>query len=215
MGAKEAKRRMRNERRRITKVVENEETGEQEEVTDEEAMAEQENEMDEEEYEDKEDEPEQDMLKKAKANDPYNLCIKYNLSGMVPRFGLSAENFGENLKDGYQKVDVEGDPCEPLEAAQEYINEKFKEPKDVLTAAKFMVATQISRDPSIRKEVRDAFYDKATITVRPTKKGMKEIDENHNCYSMRYLKDKPIQTLKNDDWLKLMAAEEQKSITID
>ena len=95
--AKEAKRRMRNERRRITKVVENEETGEQEEVTDEEAMAEQENEMDEEEYEDKEDEPEQDMLKKAKANDPYNLCIKYNLSGMVPRFGLSAENFGENF----------------------------------------------------------------------------------------------------------------------
>ena len=41
---------------------------------------------------------------------------------MVPRFGLSAENFGENLKDGYQKVDVDGDPSEPLEAAQEYVN---------------------------------------------------------------------------------------------
>ena len=212
--AKEIKRRLLREKKKITKMVRNEETGEQEEVTDEEAMEEQDNELDDEEDE-KDEEPEQEMLKKAKANDPYNLCLKYNLSGMAPRFGLSAENFAENLKDGYQKVDVEGDPCEPLEAAQEYINEKFKEPKDVLTAAKFMVATQISRDPSIRKEVRDAFYDKATITVRPTKKGMKEIDENHNCYSMRYLKDKPIQTLKNDDWLKLMAAEEQKSITIE
>ena len=50
--AKEAKRRLRNERRRITKMVENEETGEQEEVTDEEAMADQENELDEEEFED-------------------------------------------------------------------------------------------------------------------------------------------------------------------
>ena len=210
---KEAKRRMRQEKRRITKMVENEETGEQEEVTDEEAMAEQEDDLDEE--DEKDDEPDQDMLKKAKANDPYNLCIKFKLSGMAPRFGLSAESFGENLKDGYQKVDVDGDPCEPLEAAQEYVNEKFSKPEDVLTAAKFMVATQISRDPTVRKEVRDAFYERATINVRPTKKGMKEIDENHNCYSMRYVKDKPIQTLKNDDWIKLIQAEEQKFLTIE
>ena len=182
--AKETKRRMRNEKRRITKIVENEETGEREEVTDEEAMAEQDDELDEEEDEEKDDEPEQEMLKKAKANDPYNLCIKYKLSSMANRFGLSAENFGENLKDGYQKVDVEGDPSEPLEAAQDYINEKFSKPEDVLTAAKFMVATQISRDPTIRKEVRDAFYERATLNVEPTKKGMKEIDENHDCYGL-------------------------------
>ena len=213
--AKEAKRRMRNDRRKITKTIENEETGEQEEVTDEEAMAAQDNELDDEDFDDKEEEPDQDILKKAKANDPYNLCIKYNLSGMVPRFGLSAENFGENLKDGYQKVDVDGDPSEPLEAAQEYVNKKFSKPEDVITAAKFMVATQISRDPTIRKEVREAFYERATITVKPTKKGMKEIDENHECYALKYLKDKPIQTLKNDDWLKLTQAEEQKCVTIE
>jgi N-acylneuraminate cytidylyltransferase len=44
---------------------------------------------------------------------------------------------------------------------------------------------------------------------------MKEIDENHDCYSLRYVKDKPIQTLKNDDWIKLIQAEEQKFITIE
>ena len=211
---KEGRKMAKKEKRRITKLIENEETGEQEEVTDEEAMAEQDDGEDDDD-EDKEEEAEQETLKKAKSSDPYSLLIKYNLTGLSARFGLSAENFGENLKDGYQKVDVEGDPHEPQEAAAEYTNEKFRDANDVLTAAKFLVATQIAREPTVRKEVRDAFYDRATLDVCPTKKGMKEIDENHDCYPMRYLKDKPVHTLKNEDWLKLTQAEEQKLITIE
>lgn len=45
-----------------------------------------------------------------------------------------------------------------------------------------MVATQIAREPLVRKVLRDAFFERAKFSVTPTKKGIKEIDENHPCY---------------------------------
>ena len=40
---------------------------------------------------------------------------------LAHKFGLSAEQFGENLRDQYQRHDVEQDPAEPLELAEQYI----------------------------------------------------------------------------------------------
>jgi len=40
---------------------------------------------------------------------------------LARKFGLSAEQFGENLRDQYQRHDVEQDPAEPLEIAEQYI----------------------------------------------------------------------------------------------
>ena len=37
------------------------------------------------------------------------------------RFGLTPEQFGENLRDNYQRHEVEQDPAEPKELADEYI----------------------------------------------------------------------------------------------
>lgn len=211
---------------RHTKTVTDEETGEEREVTDDEAPSEYEEVEEEEDVEDDDEddvdenddedlEKDHETLKHATRNDPYSLCQKYGLIGIAGRFGLSAENFGENLKDGYQKVDVEQDPSDPLEVAAEYTNEKFDKPEDVLAAARFLLATQIAREPLVRREVREAFFDRATFDVRPTKKGGKEVDENHEIYSLLYLKKKPVQSLTGDQWLRLVQAEEQKLVTID
>ena len=40
---------------------------------------------------------------------------------LAHKFGLTAEQFGENLRDQYQRHDVEQDPAEPLEIAEQYI----------------------------------------------------------------------------------------------
>ena len=37
------------------------------------------------------------------------------------KFGLTAEQFGENLRDQYQRHDVEQDPTEPLDLAEQFI----------------------------------------------------------------------------------------------
>lgn len=99
-----------------------------------------------------------------------------------------------------------------------------------------MVATQISREPLVRKVLRDAFFERAKLNVIPTKKGIKEIDENHTCFryfyfyfsipcwriiihfclyfSLKYLKGKPVRELVGVEFLKLHMAEEDKLVKI-
>ncbi|CAN7944833.1 unnamed protein product, partial [Ixodes hexagonus] len=52
-----------------------------------------------------------------------------------------------------------------------------------------MVAVQISMDPLVRRCIRETFFERAKICVTPSKKGLKEIDENHPCYPIKYLKN--------------------------
>lgn len=63
-----------------------------------------------------------------------------------------------------------------------FCDRKFSTVDEVLQAAKYMVALQIAREPLVRKCVREVFFERAKISIKPTKKGMKEIDEMHNCY---------------------------------
>lgn len=43
------------------------------------------------------------------------------LGGFAKKFGLTPEQFGENLRDNYQRHDTEQYPMEPGEAAEEYL----------------------------------------------------------------------------------------------
>nr|CAD7453944.1 unnamed protein product [Timema tahoe] len=158
--------------------------------------------------------PEPETLKHAARSGPYSMCKKANLDGLAKRFGLTPEQFGENLRDNYQRHEVDQEASDPLDVAKEYISNKFTNEEDVLRAVKFMVAMQLSRDPLVRKCVRETFFERAKVDVMPTKKGIKEIDENHPCYSMKYLKNKPVRDFVGDQFLKLVMAEEDKLLTI-
>lgn len=50
---------------------------------------------------------------------------------------------------------------------------RFSTADDCLSAAKYMVATQISREPAVRKCIRQTYFERAKINLRPTKKGLK------------------------------------------
>lgn len=168
-----------------------------------------------EEIEDEEMEDEdgrEDQLKQARDSGPYAMCRKAGILEMAKRFGLSPEQFAENLRENYQRHDVEQEAVEPADVAKKFLCPKFMMVDEVLHAAKFVVARQISKEPLLRKCVREIYFERAKINVKPTKKGSKEIDENHFCYSMKYLKEKPIRDLVNDQYLKLHMAEEDKLI---
>ena len=45
-------------------------------------------------------------------------CVSAELAR---RFGLTPEDFGENLRDNYARHEVEQDTCEPEVLAEEYI----------------------------------------------------------------------------------------------
>lgn len=63
-----------------------------------------------------------------------------------------------------------------------YLLRRLPSPEEVIRAGKFMVSTQISREPLVRQTVREVLFERACIVVAPTKKGLKDIDESHPVY---------------------------------
>ncbi|XP_031627743.1 transcription elongation factor SPT6 isoform X2 [Contarinia nasturtii] len=164
--------------------------------------------------EDDDDDQVEDTLKAARDSGPYSMCRKAGILGFAKRFGLTPEQFAENLRDNYQRHDVEQEALAPHEVANEYVSKRFQTIDEILHAVKFAVARQISREPMLRKSVREVYYERAKISVNPTKQGQKEVDENHAVYAMKYLKNKPVRDLTGDQFLKLCMAEDDKLITI-
>ncbi|XP_022244486.1 transcription elongation factor SPT6-like [Limulus polyphemus] len=153
-------------------------------------------------------------VKHARRKDAYAVCREAGLDGLAKKFGLTPEQFGENLRDNYQRHEVDQYPISPLEVAGEYVCRRFATAEEALKAAKFMVAMQVSRDPLVRKCTRQMFFERAKICVKPIKKGVKEIDENHPCYSYKYLKNKPVKDLEADQFLHLVIAESENLLTM-
>lgn len=131
---------------------------------------------------DLDDDNEPEQLKYANRSGSYALCSRAGLDALAKKFGLTPEHFAENLRDNYQRHEVEQEPIEPSEVAKEFVSVKFPTVDEVLQATKYMVALQIAREPLVRKCVREVFFERAKITIRPTKKGIQVIDETHNCY---------------------------------
>ncbi|XP_071876068.1 transcription elongation factor SPT6 isoform X1 [Bombus fervidus] len=168
-----------------------------------------------EEIPDAEDEEEiDDSLKQPVRKGPYYICRKAGLDGFTKKFGLSPEHFAENLRDNYQRHEVDQDPIEPAIVANDFCSAIFTTSDEVLKAAQLMVAIQLAHEPLVRKCVREMYMERAKVSVKPTKKGIKEIDEGHAIYGLKYIKNKPVRDLVGDQFLKLIVAEEDKLITL-
>uniref|UniRef100_A0A7M4G146 Transcription elongation factor SPT6 n=1 Tax=Crocodylus porosus TaxID=8502 RepID=A0A7M4G146_CROPO len=154
-------------------------------------------------------------LKQASRRDMYTICQAAGLDGLAKKFGLTPEQFGENLRDSYQRHETEQFPAEPLELAKDYVCSQFPSPEAVLEGARYMVALQIAREPLVRQVLRQTFQERAKINIAPTKKGKKDVDEAHYAYSFKYLKNKPVKELRDDQFLKTFLAEEEGFLTID
>ena len=52
---------------------------------------------------------------------PYGILCSFPAE-LARRFGLTPEEFGENLRDNYQRHDIDQDPAEPTVLAEEFLN---------------------------------------------------------------------------------------------
>ncbi|XP_058416248.1 transcription elongation factor SPT6 isoform X2 [Diceros bicornis minor] len=154
-------------------------------------------------------------LKQASRRDMYTICQSAGLDGLAKKFGLTPEQFGENLRDSYQRHETEQFPAEPLELAKDYVCSQFPTPEAVLEGARYMVALQIAREPLVRQVLRQTFQERAKLNITPTKKGRKDVDEAHYAYSFKYLKNKPVKELRDDQFLRICLAEDEGLLTID
>ncbi|XP_017064106.1 transcription elongation factor SPT6 [Drosophila eugracilis] len=162
------------------------------------------------------DDPEliDDQLKQAPNSSPYAVFRKAGICGFAKHFGLTPEQFAENLRDNYQRNEVTQESLGPTELAKQYLSPRFMTTDEVLHAAKYVVARQLAQEPLLRKTMREVYFDRARINIRPTKNGMVLIDENSPVYSMKYVAKKPVGDLFGDQFIKLMMAEEEKLLEI-
>ncbi|EDV44490.1 uncharacterized protein Dana_GF20387 [Drosophila ananassae] len=165
---------------------------------------------------DEDDDPElvDDQLKQAPNSSPYAVFRKAGICGFAKHFGLTPEQFAENLRDNYQRNEVTQESLSPTELAKKYLSPRFMTVDDVLHAAKYVVARQLAQEPLLRKTMREVYFDRARLNIRPTKNGMVLIDENSPVYSMKYVAKKPVGDLFGDQFIKLMMAEEEKLLEI-
>lgn len=49
------------------------------------------------------------------------MCQEAGLGSLASKFGLTAEQFGENLRDNYQRHETEQHLAEPEDIAKEYL----------------------------------------------------------------------------------------------
>ncbi|CAL8280696.1 unnamed protein product [Arctogadus glacialis] len=154
-------------------------------------------------------------LKLASRRDMYSICQGVGLDGLAKKFGLTPEQFGENLRDSYQRHETEQFPAEPMELAKDYVCSQFSTPEAVLEGTRYMVAMQLAREPLVRHVLRQTFQERAKVNIKPTKKGKKEVDEAHFGYSFKYLKNKPVKELNGEQFLKMCLAEEEGLLTIE
>ncbi|XP_049873145.1 transcription elongation factor SPT6 [Pectinophora gossypiella] len=159
------------------------------------------------------EEEEPTEVKYAVRSGPYELCRKAGIEPLVKMFGLTPEQFAENVRDNYQRHEVEQPAVPPLEAAAPFAG-AMGSAQEVLRRAVYMCGVQLAREPQLRATLRDALRERASISVRPTARGVKDIDENHACFGLKYLKKKPVRDLTGEQFLKLTMAAEDKLLEL-
>ncbi|XP_076825036.1 transcription elongation factor SPT6-like [Clavelina lepadiformis] len=164
---------------------------------------------------DKEPRTQASDLKQASRRDMYTVCLNAGLGGVANKFGLTPEQFGENLRDNYQRHETEQYPAEPLDLAEDFLCPQFSTKEGVLEGARYMVAMQLAREPLVRQCVRQTFMERAKISARPTKKGKKEIDEQHPCFRHKWLCNKPVKDLSGPQFLHIQNAETEGLLTVE
>jgi transcription elongation factor SPT6 len=132
-------------------------------------------------------------------------------------YGLNPMQFGENMREELQLNGVRQIEKLPRTAAKDYVSTdeietKFSDYKDVLDVASYMLAAQIAGEPLVRRCARKSFVKYAYIHVLLTEQGLKEIDGNHP--SCKFLKEQPVRDLEDDQFLRLVVAEQAGVLTI-
>lgn len=77
----------------------------------------------------------------------------------------------------------------------------FLTPETVIKGASYILAKQFSREPSVRRKLREFFRRHLKMSACPTKKGQEIFDYKHPLFGRHYIKDKPVSRLKDEEYL--------------
>ncbi|KAG0135967.1 putative transcription elongation factor spt6 [Tuber indicum] len=138
--------------------------------------------------------------------------------GMVRAFGLSAAQFAMNVRFDQKREYAEDPHNYPHVISDQYTDDpEFPTGESVLQAAKLMLAEELFTNPTLRRSMRDKWFTRGTIHVNVTEKGVRQIDEQHQYYEFKYLRNQTIQSIAVHPamYLRMMKAEQEGYVNVD
>ncbi|PWN28109.1 hypothetical protein BDZ90DRAFT_274452 [Jaminaea rosea] len=125
------------------------------------------------------------------------------ISELAKRFGISSTELSENLAAGSsaRRYFSDDDALAPEVLAEQFVNPEAgaRSAEQALNLAKVIITREISREPMMKREIRQLFKDHAQITVRPTERGSIKIDEEHPFWNFKYLENKPVREFTSNE----------------
>jgi transcription elongation factor SPT6 len=132
-------------------------------------------------------------------NDKYWNCVLGGPGKLTELFGLTSEQIAENFE--YIRHHCVSNEQFPEEVAEACKTAMFSEVDMVINGAVYVMAYRLSREPGVRRRIREVFRNFAKIKVYPTKRGLVTIDDAHPLYYKRYIDGKPIRQLEKTEYL--------------
>ncbi|KAI8081499.1 SH2 domain-containing protein [Halteromyces radiatus] len=137
----------------------------------------------------------------------YDTMNKTMVVNVLPLFGITAKEFGANYLEKNRRYYPEDSLVDPMVEGEANVDDTFTDGTKVLKAARTVLAQEMAFDPQVRKAIRRDWEEKAVVIVKPTDKGFNVIDDLHPLHRFKYLRNKPIGTFKNGDFLELLKGE--------
>lgn len=132
----------------------------------------------------------------------------------LPRFGITAREFGYNYATKNVFHFPEDRDLDPIVEADNYVDHTFNDGNKVLKAVKSILAQEMSFDPQVRKAIRREWELYATVTVKPTEKGYTVIDQLHPMRPFKFLNQKPVRAFNDGQFLHILKGEADNLLTV-
>ncbi|KAF4578811.1 Transcription elongation factor spt6 [Pleurotus pulmonarius] len=148
----------------------------------------------------------------------YEVAKKSLVSKLAQGFGIQPHQVVLNYMVARHAHFIDDEELNPTVYAEQFIDpdpSKAETAEELLRRARMIFATELGKDPLLRRAMREAFQAEARVSVSPTERGVNKIDEYHMYYNFKYLYQKRISDmLKSFQFLHMLKAEEQHLITI-
>ncbi|KAK1236011.1 Transcription elongation factor spt6 [Marasmius sp. AFHP31] len=168
------------------------------------------------------DDEENETIKKHKMPSrisAYEFAKKSIVSKLAEAFGIKSHDIVLNFLASHQIHFVEDNDLQPIICADQYVDPdplKAQPAEELLRRARMIIATELGKDPLLRKEIRKVFEKHALVSVEPTERGVTKINDAHPYFSFKYLLHKPAKDMmQSSQFLHILRAEQELLVTVN
>jgi transcription elongation factor SPT6 len=149
--------------------------------------------------------------------------IENKINLFINQSMLNSMEIAINLEFILKNIDIDSSqlfsapvPTEtPIQLANKFINNVYKEEMDIMNKACKFIAINLTSHPFIKSYIYSVFYEICYISTKPTEKGSNELDIFHPLFRTKRIYNKHVSTFDNDLFMYIIESEKKNLISVD